>query len=240
MKIAATKKGEKVKNIYVIHGWTYTIKPWTPVVSILKSRGYNVIQLKVPGLTTNSDTSYTITDYVNWLDGELQQVNKNDIVIAHSNGGRIVLNYLNKFPGKFNKLILIGSAGIYDDRRQNALKKQVMRAAAKVLSPIKKIPLARKVVYKVLGVSDYNEAPKHMKKTLSNMIESDKKLVIPDSSIETVLIWGSKDNATPLWMGEKLHKALSGSKLIVEDTWGHAPYITHPYELANLLTKEVN
>lgn len=227
------------KKVFIIHGWTYTIAPWTSVVSVLKSRNINPTQLKVPGLTTQSKNTYTIEDYVDWLQNELEG-EKDPIIIAHSNGGRIALNYLNKYPKSFSKLILIGSAGIYDDQQSTTFKKQTLQSLAKIFQPLAKIPLARKVVYRIIGVQDYHQAPENMKKTLQNVIDSDKRLAIKDNGVDTVLLWGQKDDATPPWMGEKMHKYLPESQLKMFDDWGHAPYITHPYELANELTKEIN
>ena len=89
-------------------------------------------------------------------------------------------------------------------------------------------------------MQDYHQAPENMKKTLQNVIDSDKRLAIKDNGVDTVLLWGQKDDATPPWMGEKMHKYLPGSQLKMFGGWGHAPYITHPYELANELTKEIN
>ena len=229
---------ENKSKIFIIHGWTYSIEPWTSTVSVLRSRGIDPIQLKVPGLTEKSDKIFTIDDYVDWLHQQLKN-EKNPIIIAHSNGGRIVLNYLNKYPNSLKKVILLGSAGIYDDQPNTSFKKRTMSVLSKIFKPLAKIPLMRKIVYRLLGVSDYNQAPENMKQTLKNMIESDKSLTIMDNEVEVTLLWGEKDDATPLWMGQKMHQQLLGSKFIKFKNWGHAPYITHPYELANQLTKEV-
>lgn len=226
------------KKVFIIHGWTYTIKPWTSVISILKTRGIDPVQLKVPGLTQESDKIYEIKDYVNWLHQQIKD-EKKPIIIAHSNGGRIALNYLNKFPGSFSKLILIGSAGVYDDHPRINIKKQTLQTLSRIFKPLAKISGVRKIVYKLLGAHDYNEAPENMKQTLKNMLESDKLLEVKDNGIKTVLIWGEKDDATPLWMGEKLHQQLPHSRLTTYKEWGHAPYITHPYELAEKITNEV-
>ena len=225
-----------IKKIYIIHGWTYSIKPWTPVVSILKSRGYKIVQLKVPGLTTKSTNVFTIKDYVNWLNGEIGNEDK-PIVIGHSNGGRIALNYLNKYPASFSKLILIGSAGVFDDKPKISLKRRIFKILSHTFHPLAQFPLVRKVVYKILGVKDYNLAPTNMKKTLSNILESDKELKIQYRDVPTFLIWGEKDQDTPLSHGKEMQNKIKGSKLIIQKEWGHAPYITHPYELANTLTE---
>ena len=68
------------------------------------------------------------------------------------------------------------------------------------------------------------------------MLDSDKELKIKYNGVETVLLWGEKDTESPLWMGKKMNKQTSFSKIKVYYEWGPAPYIMHPYELANVLT----
>ena len=85
------------KELYIIHGWTYSIEPWTSVVSILRSKGVIVHQLRVPGLTSDSDEVWNIEGYVQWLHDQLQGVDR-PMVLGHSNGGRIALNSLSTFP----------------------------------------------------------------------------------------------------------------------------------------------
>ena len=76
-------------DLYIIHGWTYTVKPWEKTLALLKEAGFNVKMLRVPGLTEKSDKEYTIDDYVAWADSEIPD---GAIALGHSNGGRILLN----------------------------------------------------------------------------------------------------------------------------------------------------
>ena len=41
-------------DIYIIHGWTYTIEPWRHTVTILRENGLSVKMLQVPGLDRKS------------------------------------------------------------------------------------------------------------------------------------------------------------------------------------------
>lgn len=227
-----------MKEIYIIHGWTYTIEPWTSVVSILRSKGVTVHQLRVPGLTTDSTAVWTIEYYVAWLYKQLEG-SKQPIVLGHSNGGRIALNYLKTNPGGFGKLILLNSAGINVDDQKISLKRRVFKLGAKVLKPLKYIPIVRKVVYRLIGGSDYDNAPKNMKKTLQNMLDSDKNLDLTDIETQTAILWGSEDRTTPLAMGEKIANNLPNSTFRLFDEWSHAPYITRPNELAQAILEEL-
>lgn len=220
-----------MKTLYVIHGWTYTIEPWTKTVEILRSRGIEVRQLRVPGLTSPSDKVWTIDDYVEWLRGELAGVEQ-PIVLGHSNGGRISLNYLVKYPGSFKHLVLLNSAGVYDRPGRVSMKRRVFRVLAKALAPLKHVPYAKKIVYRLLK-SDYNQAPENMKQTLHNMLESDKQLDITKVTTPVSILWGKEDATTPIGMGRKMHDLLPSSTIAEFDDWKHAPYLTHPEQLAD-------
>lgn len=219
------------KKLIIIHGWTYSIEPWTATVSVLRSSGVEVRQLRVPGLTSESDAVWDIDGYVEWLHAELEG-EKDIVVLGHSNGGRIAMNYLLKFPGAFHHLILLNSAGTYENEATVSLKRRVFRVLAKVFRVLRYIPLFRKVVYKIAGGGDYNRAPENMKKTLHNMLESDKDLAIKDIGTRTSVIWGENDTVTPLAQGKKIARLLPNSSIVTVKEWGHAPYITHPNELA--------
>ncbi len=221
----------KHRTLYIIHGWTYTIEPWTSVVSILRSKGVEVRQLRVPGLTSESDKVWDVDGYVQWLAGELKSV-KQPVVLGHSNGGRISLNYLKQYPDSFSKLILLNAAGINVSNEKISLKRRAFRIAAKILKPLKYIPLVRKVVYRLIGGSDYDRAPANMKKTLHNMLESDKNLDLADIQTPTAVLWGKNDPITPLAQGRKMAHDLPQATIKEFDGWAHAPYITHPVELA--------
>ena len=55
-------------DLYIIHGWTYTVEPWKTTFKLLHDNGLNVKMLRVPGLTEESKKVFTIDDYVKWAD----------------------------------------------------------------------------------------------------------------------------------------------------------------------------
>lgn len=226
------------KKLIIIHGWAYSIEPWTAVVSILRTKGVEVRQLRVPGLTSESDAVWDIDGYVEWLRTELADETQ-PVVLGHSNGGRISLNYLKKYPGSISRLMLLNAAGINVSNQKISLKRRLFRVGAKVLKPLKYIPLVRKVVYRLIGGSDYDQAPPNMKRTLHNMLESDKNLTLDDIATPTTVLWGRRDAITPLAQGEKMAKQLPHAQLRVFDEWAHAPYITHPVELTAAIMEEM-
>ncbi len=222
-----------MKKLYIIHGWTYKPEPWDEVVAKLKKQGIEAELLRVPGLGAPSEKEFTIEDYVKWAK---KQIPKGSIALGHSNGGRILLNLLKTEGDDYlSGLILLDAAGIYEPSH----KRDLMRKLSKMFAPLKKSAFMRKVVYKVAGAHDYNDAPENMKKTLSNMLESDKQLDISDIQTPTRIVWGSDDNITPLRQGQKMHELLKNSTLTVKDGWRHSHYLKSTEELAKEIAKQL-
>ena len=218
---------EKV-DLYIVHGWSYTIEPWRTTLGLLRETGLKVKVLKVPGLTEPSDKVYTIDDYVEWVDKEIPE---GAIALGHSNGGRILLNLCAKKPDKLKYLILLDSAGIYEP----SAKKKIVASLAKIGKPLKKIPALDKVFHKITGTTDYSRAPENMKVTLSNMLESDKNLKFDAITTKTYILWGKKDTVTPPRQATKIYEGLPNAELKFYARWTHAPYISNPEELAKAL-----
>lgn len=217
-----------MKNLYIIHGWTYTVEPWRTTFEILAKNGLKPKMLHVPGLTEESKKVWTIEDYVKWAD---KNIPDGAIALGHSNGGRILLNLLSKKPNKLEHLILLDAAGVYEKSK----KKTIVKKISKVGKPLKNNKFISKVYHKVVGASDYERAPENMRKTLTNMLESDRNLEIEKVTVPTTILWGEEDKITPPRQAEIMHQKIKGSTLKFYKNWNHAPYISHPTELAKAI-----
>lgn len=215
-------------DLYIIHGWTYTVEPWRTTIGILREAGINVKMLLVPGLTNPSKKEFEIDDYVKWADREIP---KDAIALGHSNGGRILLNLCAKKPDKLKYLILLDSAGIYEP----SMKKRMVERIAKMGKPLKKIPVVDKVFHRITGSTDYSRAPENMKVTLTNMLNSDKDLDFSKVTTKTFILWGKKDTITPPRQATAMYEKLPNAELKFYAKWTHAPYISDPEGLARAL-----
>ena len=215
-------------DLYIIHGWTYTVKPWEKTLALLKEAGVKVKMLHVPGLTEASEKVFTIDDYVKWADHEIPD---GAVALGHSNGGRILLNLCSDEPEKLSKLILLDAAGIYE----MTFKKRATKTLAKLGRPLKKIPVIEKAFHRLTGTTDYSKAPENMKRTLENMLESDRHLNLSAVTTPTVMLWGKKDAVTPPRQAEKMVAELPNAKLKFYANWTHAPYISDPEGLAKAI-----
>lgn len=212
-------------KLYIIHGWTYKPEPWHEVIAELRKLGVDAELLKVPGLGMKSEKVFTIEDYVKWAREKLP---KGSYALGHSNGGRILLNLLKDDPQYLKGIILLDSAGIWE--KEN--RRLVLKALSKAFAPLKKSKFIRKAVHRVIGANDYENAPENMKKTLDNMINSDKTLDITKVTTRTEIIWGEDDPITPLRQGKKMHELLPNSNLTTKPGWRHSHYLVSTSELA--------
>ena len=216
-------------DLYIIHGWTYTVEPWKNTLAMLRDNGISVEMLHVPGLTKKSDEVFTIEDYVEWAD---KNIPDGAIALGHSNGGRILLNLCAKNPEKLKYLILLDAAGVYEP----SARKKFVEKVAKIGKPLKKVPIIDKAFHKITGSTDYSRAPENMKQTLANMLASDKDLDFSKVQTKTFILWGKKDTTTPPRQATAMYEKLPNAELKFYANWTHAPYISSPDELARALT----
>ena len=221
-------KAKDKYDLYIIHGWTYTVEPWRTTLKLLAEAGVKVKMLHVPGLTAPSDKVWTIEDYTKWADTEIPD---GAVALGHSNGGRILLNLCAKKPKKLQYLILLDAAGVYEP----SMKKKAVERLAKIGRPLKRIPLVNKAFHRVTGTTDYSHAPENMKATLVNMLESDKELDFSQVTTPVFILWGKKDTTTPQRQATAMYEKLPHAELKFYANWTHAPYISDPDGLARAL-----
>lgn len=231
------------ENILILHGWGANIKTLKPIIDLLKSK-YRVLALDYPGFgeSDNLKKSFSVDDYVNIVISFLYKLNiKKVILIGHSYGGRIILklNYRSDLEFEILKNVLIDSAGIKN--RLNMLIKLKI-CIYKILKNILKIlPLNLNTKYKFeqklkskFGSSDYKNANKYLQETLVKSVNEDLTYCLKKMK-ETLIIWGNKDNSTPIWMAETMNKYINNSGLVVLNG-GHYSYIDDYYTFAKVIS----
>lgn len=221
----------------ILHGWSYTIDKYEPFSRFLEEKGLKTILLKVPGLTEKLEIEkpWTINDYINWLKKIIDKEKGEVILIGHSNGGRISLNFAIKFPEKIKKLILIDSAGIYHNNLAIKIKKLIFGNLARIGKKITKSQVLKNLLYKLAREKDYKDAPEVMKKTMINLLSSDKFLDLTKVIAPTLIIWGENDQTLSVKDGKKMHESIKNSKLETIKDARHSPQFTHAEKVAEII-----
>lgn len=189
----------------------------------------------IPGLTSKISRPWQLSDYRNWLS---DYVNDGAVVVAHSNGGRLIIDYLAHNEQCLSALVLIDSAGLIDNNFILRFKRLIFKYLAKTgKSLIGTNPLARNLLYKLARESDYQSAPPHSAETMKNLISVDLTDQAKSIKLPTLLIWGQNDAQTPAWMGRKLNSLIPRSSLIVIKNARHSPQFTHTTQVVDNIDK---
>ena len=99
----------------------------------------------------------------------------------------------------------------------------------KKLLPKNKREVFTKKLLKIFGSKDYQSLPNGMHQTFKNIVNENLKYYIKDIESETLIIWGEKDQATPLKDGIKFNSLIKDSALIIYPNRGHFSYLEEPY-----------
>lgn len=220
-------------ELVILHGWATSTEKWKPFIEALKKKNLKPLLLKIPGLTEKINSVWTLDTYVEWLKKKLGD--KQIILLGHSNGGRISLAFANKYPKNIKNLILIDSAGIYHKEFALQIKRLLFKGIAKMGKKITSSSSLRKIIYKLAGESDYNNADPIQKQAMVNLISVDLTPMLPKISIPTLLIWGQYDKVTLLSDGKLMHREIAGSKLKIILGAKHSPQFSNPAEVAKII-----
>lgn len=228
-----------LKKIVILHGWTYSLDKWSKFSDLLKKNGFEVYLPKIPGLTQESNEFWNLDKYADWLNNELGKYQDKVILLGHSNGGRIAINFAVKYPNKIEKLILIDSAGIFHNELPIRLKRIVFRNISKIGKKFTKSDVLRKVLYKFAREDDYANASENMKKAITDLVNTDLRPILGKVKIPTQIIWGENDQITPVKDAYLMNELVKESKLHIVKNARHSPFFTNCEEVVEIIKNDI-
>lgn len=150
-------------------------------------------------------------------------------VVAHSNGGRIAIRMAATEPWRVGKLVLVDAAGIRPPRtlrwyRRVAMAKLGKHAARRLGAPGRRL---RDALVGRAASADYAAAGE-LRPTLVKLVNAELRPYLPDVRSPTLLIWGSEDADTPVWMAREMERLIPDAGLVLLDGAGHFSYADQP------------
>ncbi len=234
-QVRYAKIGEKGPLIFILHGWPSSLESWQEVGTGLALAGFQVVIPDFPGFGQSQEPPrpWHIQDYAFWLSAfvlkvksQLSMLDDNKvIVVGHSFGGRVAIQFAAAHSEELSKLVLVAAAGI--KKKTLPILKYISQLGKAIFSlPLLCVfkPLFRKVFYKfIVGTTDYINAKGVMQETFKNVVKEDLSPLLSQIKTPTLLIWGSKDKKTPLEEGKKMSFEIRNSKLEIIRRAGHSP-----------------
>lgn len=227
--------GDKGKDVILLHGWGQNIEMMAYIANFLSAH-FKVYALDLPGFgqSEEPDHAFSPEDYSVWLKHFSDELGiKDPIIIGHSNGARIAFCYAYRYPVR--KMCLTGAAGL---RPKHGLKWYIktysFKLGKKILSfgPLK---VYLKKLQDNMGSTDYRNAKGVMRETLVKAVNYDVRDILPKIDVETLLVFGEKDEATPLYMGQEIEKLMPNAALVVFEGEDHYAYFNEAYRFNMVL-----
>jgi pimeloyl-ACP methyl ester carboxylesterase len=215
----------------LLHGWGASSDLFAATIRGLGD-GLDLIAPDFPGFgaTEPPPAPWAVGDYVDWtlaLMDALGVAQAN--LVGHSFGGRVAIKLAALHPERVAKVVLTGAAGIRPKRswRYHAQVRtfKTMRTLAQsrytpqLLREWAGAQVARQ------GSPDYKAASGTIRGTFVRVVNEDLRDFLPRIHAPALLIWGDRDEETPLADGQLMERMIPDAGLVVFEGAGHYAYL---------------
>jgi len=228
--------------ILILHGWGSCAKNWSKIREFLENQGYKVLVPDLPGFGKNPPPTkpWSLDDYVEWVKEFCEKKNLSRIfLLGHSFGGGLAVKYSLRFPEKIEKLFLVGAALF----RKRSLRYRFLTVVSKIFKIFSFLPfyiLFKKGFYKfIVRKSDYPYLKGTMKDSYLKVIKEDLSEILSLVKVRTIIIWGQKDDVTPIKDAYFINKKIKKSKLIIIPEGNHDLEQKTPHLLAEKILQNL-
>jgi len=221
------------RPMLILHGWPSSSEKWIKVGELLAEHGINVIIPDLPGFgkSQEPDQAWNTDNYIEWVrefTDTIEELKKEFYLLGHSFGGSLAAKFAVKYNQRIIKLFLVSAACV----RESTLSKRFYYKVSKLVKVFSFVPyyaLARKAFYKfIIRKSDYPYMKGIMKDTYINVVSEDLSHRLLFIKVPTVIIWGSKDDSTPIADAEFIQSKIKNSKLVAIPDKKHSLQIEAP------------
>ncbi len=223
------------KSFLVLHGWGSKSEKWQRVGELLAEKELKVIIPDLPGFGQSDQpkSGWTLNDYCDFVEEFVRFLSLEKFyLLGHSFGGEIAVKYSIKFPEKINKLFLIDASCI----RTRNFKKKLLFIISKIFKVFSFSVFFRKAFYRfIVGKSDYLSIEGVMRDTYLKIISEDLSFILSQVQVPTIIIWGEKDDITPLSDAHKINSKIKNSRLEIIPDIKHNPHSEAPEKLTEIV-----
>ncbi|MQB00868.1 MAG: alpha/beta fold hydrolase [Actinobacteria bacterium] len=213
--------------VVLLHGWGGRIESMAPVARCL-SPAFRVVAMDLPGFGESPapEGVWGTPDYAIFVRDVLAERGiERAHMIGHSYGGKVSLFLGATHPELVDKLVLVDASGVRSAPSLGTRAKRVASTAAKTAgrfgSPGRRI---RQAVFDRIASKDYREAGA-MRPILVRLVNEDMTPLMPRVRSSTLLVWGDRDEDTPVSYGRKMESLIRDSGLVVLEGAGHFSYL---------------
>ncbi len=228
-------------NLILLHGLGGSSQVWQFNIGPLAEKYHVFVPDQIGfGKSDKPLVNYRIRTYVDFLDQFCKQLKiDRPTLVGNSMGGWVAAIYAATYPDRVDKLVLADAAGYappkdFDTRAFFGLN-PTTREGMKVLSArvfYNKAFLSETAIDQAMAARLAAGDGFTIKSITESIIRGEDFLddVVKTIKRPTLIVWGREDGLVPLSEGERFHKDIAGSTLIVFDECGHVPNIEKAVE----------
>ena len=218
-----TKENDQQEVILFLHGWGCNKEIFAPITKLMYHSTNIRLDLWGFGESQAPMHDWDAIDYARQLKLFLDKCGIETChLVAHSFGGRVAIAFAYMYPKTVKKMVLFASAGLKRFSLSRSIK-QAVHKIAKVFNPTR-----------VAGSLDFLATPDHLKGIFIKLVNQDLSKCAKCIKAPTLLVYGKKDTATPVWMGKRFSRLIKGSKLKI--TCGnHFEFAQKPQNTADVI-----
>ena len=241
-------------TLALLHGWGMNPRVFDMLVAQLHPH-FTLFPLALPGhggteiLTTN-----TLSTWAAQLGTQLPQ---QTILLGWSLGGQVAMRIALDYPPQIKQLILISSTPkfVLDESWQSGLPLADIMSFGEDMQTDICATLLRFMTLQTRGASAQKTlleslretffaapmpAPQALTAGLEILLHKDLRTEVAALSQPTLVIHGSLDKLTPPSAGAWLAKAIPNAKYCLIDGAAHAPFLSHPQQVAEAILEEAH
>ncbi|MFH0770474.1 MAG: alpha/beta hydrolase [Candidatus Peregrinibacteria bacterium] len=249
---------QKSVVLLCLHGWGGSKESFTELREALKGTELTILTPDLPGFGEAGDPPrpWTNDDYADWVETwlakQLSIINGSAplttsyqlSILGHSHGGRIAIKLAQRAVSlRIDHLYLCAAAGI---PHPPTFKERMGFIAAKTGKTLLSVPglrsiqpFARKILYKILSVHDYERASPVMKETLRLVTDEDLTPLLSHINVPTDIFWGTADTQTPISDAHVMHETIKGSALHLFPGLRHRIHRDRATEIAAVIRSNI-
>ena len=234
---------EGAPAVVFAHGWGRTHHDFIQIAESIAPLAHSIL-LDLPGFgeTPRPADAWGTAEYADHINEFLDALPDKPVIwVGHSFGGRIGLRLGVKYPQQLSGLVLVSSAGI--PRKRSAvqqLKTRVQSARFQVAKKRAADQAALTDLENRYGSADYIHSKEiGLRDVFLKVIAEDQSADVVNIKCPTRLVYGAKDDETPVSIGERLQQLIPDATLVVCPEFDHIDILNRGRHQVALMIKEM-